>query len=142
MGAVYDAGPVRLEVTATGADTHGELHEMRATYAPRSPSPPAHHHPAQDERFEVLEGTLTFVVDGVTREVGAGSTIDIPAGAVHQVRNAGDEPAVALWQTRPASRTGEFHAAIHAATVAEDWDELLDVLRRYDDVIRLDPPPT
>jgi quercetin dioxygenase-like cupin family protein len=141
VGNVYDDGTVRLEVTVTGEDSGGELHEMRASYAPASPFPPAHHHPAQDERFEVLEGTLTFLLDGDERQVGAGEVLEVPRGTVHQVRNAGDVPATAVWQTRPALRTGEFHGAIHSAAAAEDWDELLRVLRDYQDVFVLDPAP-
>jgi quercetin dioxygenase-like cupin family protein len=139
VGKVYDDGAVRLEVTVTGEDSGGELHEMQATYAPGSPFPPAHHHPAQDERFEVLEGTLTFVLDGEERQVVAGEVLEVPRGTVHQVRNAGEVPAMARWQTRPALRTGEFHDAIHTAAAAEDWDQLLEVLRSYQDVFVLDP---
>jgi mannose-6-phosphate isomerase-like protein (cupin superfamily) len=140
-GNVYDGGPVRLEFLRTAAETGGGLHEMRATYRAGSPVPPAHVHPAQDERFEVIEGELTFVVDDVESTVGAGGSIEVPRGAVHQVHNGGDVPAVAVWQTRPALRTGEFHHELHAATAAEDWDRLGAILRAYADVFLLVPDP-
>jgi mannose-6-phosphate isomerase-like protein (cupin superfamily) len=140
-GDVYDDGKVKLEVLTTAAESDGELHEMRATYAAGSPLPPAHLHPAQDERFEVLEGALTFVLDGQERVVAAGEGVDVPRGTVHQVRNAGEVPAVTIWQTRPALRTGEFHAALHAASAAEDWDGLLATLRDHGDVFRMVPDP-
>lgn len=140
-GNVYGSGAVRLEFLRTGAETDGELHEMRATYGADSPMPPAHLHPAQDERFEVETGALTFVVDGEERVVGAGEVIEIPRGAVHQVRNAGDVPAVTLWQTRPALRTGEFHHELRTATAEQDWDRLAVALTGFEDVFVAAPQP-
>jgi mannose-6-phosphate isomerase-like protein (cupin superfamily) len=141
VGNVYEGGPVRLEFLRTAAETDGALHEMRATYEAGSPVPPVHLHPAQDERFEVLEGALTFVVDDVEAIVAAGDTIEVPRGAVHQVHNGGGVPAVAIWQTRPALRTGEFHDELHVATAAEDWDRLGAILRGYADVFVMVPDP-
>jgi quercetin dioxygenase-like cupin family protein len=141
-GNVYDGGSVRLEFLRTAAETDGQLHEMLATYAPGSPLPPAHLHPSQDERFEVEEGTLTFVVDGREQVVGAGEVIEIPRGAVHQVRNAEDVQAVVTWQTRPALRTGEFHHELNTATAEEDWDRLGAALTSFGDVFVLVPDPT
>lgn len=141
VGKVYDTAGVRLEVLTTGVESDGALHAMRVTYQPGSPLPPAHLHPAQDERFEVLSGELTFVLDGEERIVGAGEAIDVPRGTVHQVRNAGEVPASATWETRPALRTAEFHDAVHVATAAEDWDGLLATLREHRDVFVLSPDP-
>ncbi|TAL25766.1 MAG: cupin domain-containing protein [Frankiales bacterium] len=134
---VLDSGTVRLEFTTTTP----ELHEMRATYAPWSPLPPAHLHPAQTERFAVHEGELLFLVDGVESTVGAGEVIEVPPGAVHQVCNPGDVPAVATWQTRPALRSAEFHCAIAAARESGDLAQLLGVVEEYSDVFVLAPQP-
>ena len=138
---VLDSGTVRMVFTTTAADSAGSLHEMRATYAAGSPPPPAHLHPAQDERFEVHEGCLEFVVDGVHRLVAAGEWMDVPAGAVHQVRNPGDVPAVVTWQTRPALRTAEFLVAVHAAREGGDLSQLLAVVQEYGDVFVLAQQP-
>ena len=134
---VLDSGTVRLEFTTTTE----ELHEMRATYAPHSPLPPAHLHPAQTERFAVHEGELLFLVDGVETTVAAGEAIEVPPGALHQVQNPGDVPAVATWQTRPALRSGEFHCAIAAARDSGDVGQLLAVVEEYSDVFVLAPQP-
>jgi mannose-6-phosphate isomerase-like protein (cupin superfamily) len=142
QGTVLDSGAVRMEFTVTAAESDGALHEMRATYGPRSPLPPAHLHPAQDERFEVHSGTLSFLVEGVPTTVSAGESIDVPAGAVHQVCNPGDEPAEVTWQTRPALRTGEFHCALHEARASKDTPRLLAVVQEYADVFVLAPQPS
>ena len=141
-GTVLDSGAVRMQFTTTTAESDGALHEMRVTYGPRSPLPPAHLHPAQRERFEVHSGTLEFLVDGVRTTVSAGEALDVPQGAVHQVRNPGDEPAEVTWQTRPALRTGEFHCKIHAARESGDVPTLLAVVEEYSDVFVLAKQPS
>lgn len=138
-GQVFDNGTLRLEVLTTAAESDGALHEMRATYAAGSPLPPAHLHPHQDETFTVLEGELEFLIDGEETVVGAGEEIGVPRGSVHQVRNAGAVPAVALWQTRPALRTGAFFEAITPVLDAEDYGRLPPLLEEYSDVYRLAP---
>lgn len=140
-GKVYDAPNVRLEVTCTGVESDGALHEMHATYPPGSPFPPPHLHPAQDERFEVIDGEMTFLVGGEERVVRAGEHLDVPRGVVHQARNAGAVPAVVAWQTRPALRTAEFQDEVQTATATEDWPRLEAALRGYRDVFRLVPDP-
>ena len=46
-----------------------EAIEVEGTWGPGGSPPPKHFHPAQDERFEVLEGTLTARVGGQQREL-------------------------------------------------------------------------
>ena len=138
---VLDSGTVRMEFTTTAAESDGALHEMRAVYAPGSPLPPAHLHPAQTERFEVHEGSLVFVVDGVESTVGAGGVIEIPPGAVHQAHNPSQLPAAVTWQTRPALRSAEFHLAIAAARESGDVARLLGVVEDFSDVFVLAPQP-
>ena len=88
--------------------------EVEGTWGPGGSPPPKHFHPAQDERFEVLEGALTARVDGEERVLHAGDALEIPRGAVHQMWNAADVPARATWRTSPAGRTGQWFADIHA----------------------------
>lgn len=53
---VLEHGKIRMEFVVTSAESTGELHQMRVTYAPHSDPPPSHIHPAQDETFETLDG--------------------------------------------------------------------------------------
>jgi quercetin dioxygenase-like cupin family protein len=138
---VLDDGTLRLEFLQTTAETDGSLLEMRATYAPHSPWPPAHHHPAQEERFQVTDGQLLFRIDGRHRRVTAGQEVVIATGAVHQVRNDTDAPAVAVWQTRPAGRTAEFLCAVHDARTNGALRDVARVVHTYGDVFRLDIRP-
>jgi quercetin dioxygenase-like cupin family protein len=98
-----------LELRQTAADTDGELLEMEATYEPSSTPPLPHFHPSQEEHFEILAGTMKARIGGEPeRELNAGDTLDVEAGAVHAMWNDGPETARTLWQTRPALRTEEF----------------------------------
>ena len=85
-----------LRFIRTAAETDGELLEMESTYREGAGLPAAHFHPAQDESFEVLEGTVTTIIDGVETSHAAGETFQVPAGAVHQmVGEAGSPPQLA-----------------------------------------------
>jgi quercetin dioxygenase-like cupin family protein len=88
--------------------------EVEGTWGPGGSPPPKHFHPAQDERFEMLEGTLTARVEDEQRELRAGEVLEIPRGAVHQMWNAGEVPARAKWRTSPAGRTAQWFAEIDA----------------------------
>jgi quercetin dioxygenase-like cupin family protein len=85
---------------------------MEAEWDPEEARPPAHYHPHQDERFEVLEGELTAEVKGERRVLRAGETLEVPRRAVHRMWNAGDAAARARWEVRPPLRTEEMFAAI------------------------------
>ena len=49
-----------------------------------------HRHPTVVERFTVLEGELTVMVDGQTSVLGKGETATVDAGVWHESWNAGD----------------------------------------------------
>ncbi len=107
-----------LRLVRTAAETHGELLEMEATYPAGSPEPPAHLHPQQEERFELVAGEVTVRLDGEERTLVTGDVLEIPAGAVHAMWNGGDEIARLRWETRPAMRTEEFFSALARAAEA------------------------
>jgi mannose-6-phosphate isomerase-like protein (cupin superfamily) len=49
----------------------------------------AHHHPATEEIYYVLEGTGRMEIAGQQRDVGPGDAIAIPPGQTHQITNIG-----------------------------------------------------
>jgi len=115
-------GGFRLRLIRTAAETEGELLEMEASYPGGGPLPPEHFHPAQQERFEVLEGAVRTSIDGVRGRYEAGETFEVAAGTPHQM--AGDGPARVRWQVRPALRTAEFFERLYGG--AADGDGQLD----------------
>ena len=55
-----------------------------------------HLHPAMEERFQVLAGTLETKVDGDRRTLHAGEALTVPAGVWHDWWNASDAPAKSI----------------------------------------------
>ena len=131
-----------MEVLATAASSGGELFEVEATYEPGSQAPLAHLHPAQDEHFEIRSGSMAARIGGEEAVHGPGETIDIPRGTVHSMWNAGEEPAVVLWQTRPALRTEEFFEAVADLMSRTDPkpEDGVTLIEEFSDVFRPAPP--
>lgn len=122
----------RLLVLRTGDETDGQRLEMEATYPGSGEMPPEHLHPQQHERFDVLEGSIRVVVEGVERRYGPGEHFEIAAGTPH--RMGADQPARVRWEVRPALRTAEFFEALHGG--AFDPADPAAFLARYSDEIR------
>lgn len=99
-----------VEVRSSGPDGL----EVEATYGPMGSPPPKHLHPEQDEHFEVISGAMKVKIDGEERTLSAGGQIDIGRCQVHQMWNAGSEPARVRWVTSPAGRTEQWFRAIDA----------------------------
>ncbi len=92
----------------TAEDTGGELLRIEALVEPRGFAAAEHVHPKQEERFEILSGTLRYRVDGVESEAGAGEQLVIPKGVTHVWENAGEEDLHMIIEFRPALRSEEF----------------------------------
>lgn len=58
-------------------------------------SVPEHSHPHEQTGY-VVQGRLTFTVDGETLVAEAGDSYVIPGGEPHGAENLGDEPVVGL----------------------------------------------
>lgn len=74
------------------------IHEWRGSGPPH-----LHVHHEDDEAWHVLEGTLTFRFADRTEEVGAGSTVFVPAGVAHSYEAR--EPARYLVVLTPRLRS-------------------------------------
>lgn len=106
----------RITFRETAADTDGELLAIDLEIRPDGQVPGLHVHPLQEERFEVLSGTMRFKLDRKTIVAEAGDVVVVPAGARHKFANAGDETARARVEIRPALRMEQlFETAIALA---------------------------
>ena len=92
----------KITFIQTSADTDGELLEIELELSPDGAVPGAHIHPEQEERFEVMEGTIAFRMGLKKIVAGPGEVVTVPAGKVHAFKNAGDETAKVRVQVRPA----------------------------------------
>src|SRR6266705_5968133 len=80
---------------ATGNDTNGKYAILEAIVPP-SGGPPPHVHSREEEGFYVLEGEVTFVIDGETLVGPAGMFANLPVGVPHSFKNASSRPAKML----------------------------------------------
>jgi mannose-6-phosphate isomerase-like protein (cupin superfamily) len=87
---------------AAAATTAGRLSLMERTLPPGGRMPPAHRHAGNDEAYFVLDGEVTFVLEGRTTLGGPETFVLVPAGAGHTFGNAGEKPARLLVLHTPA----------------------------------------
>ena len=92
----------RLVFTKTSAETNGEYVRFECLVKPSGFVAAAHVHPFQEERFQVLEGTVMFRIDGQALAAEPGDTILVAAGRKHQFWNAGEEEVRFACEVRPA----------------------------------------
>jgi quercetin dioxygenase-like cupin family protein len=69
---------------------------------PAGGGPPPHYHLNEDETFHVIEGRVSFLLDGKWHEVGPDGTAFMPRGVVHTFKNVGDQPSRMLISTTPS----------------------------------------
>jgi len=92
----------RLVFRRTSAETDGEAVVFDCFVRPSGFVAKAHVHPFQEERFEVIRGSVTFRLDGQELAASPGDHVLVPAGKKHQFWNASDEEAHFRCEVRPA----------------------------------------
>ena len=98
----------RIVFRKTAHDTHGELLQADFYLPPGGFVAAEHIHPLQEERFEVIAGTLRGRIAGKELTSGPGETVVVPAGTPHVWWNSGDAEMHVLVEVRPALRIEVF----------------------------------
>src|SRR5205823_10731867 len=83
-----------MEILETSAMTGGARTRVRLVFTPGGSRVPMHRHLLQDEKYEVLSGTVTYWLKGKKYRAEAGTTVTLPRGVVHQHCSEGPEDAV------------------------------------------------
>jgi mannose-6-phosphate isomerase-like protein (cupin superfamily) len=107
----------RIVFRKTSADTDGEAVVIECFVKPNGFVAKAHVHPSQDERFEILKGSLMFKLDGKELPARPGDRVLVPAGSTHQFWNAGDEEAHFVCEVRPALKFEQLVETMFALAV-------------------------
>jgi quercetin dioxygenase-like cupin family protein len=92
----------RLVFRQTSRETGGEAVVVETFVQPNGFVAAAHVHPSQEERFEVLRGSVGFKVGREKLVAGPGQRVTVPAGTPHRFWNAGDDVAHFVCEIRPA----------------------------------------
>jgi quercetin dioxygenase-like cupin family protein len=95
---------IRGTILRTGGETNGELFEVEFLVEPGDWTAPDHIHLRQEERFEIISGTLRLRVAGSEELLTPGSTRVLPPRTSHNLRNDGPGEVRILLQLRPALR--------------------------------------
>ena len=85
---------------ATGQETNGRYALWEALVPPGG-GPPPHAHSREEEGFYVLDGEITFTVNGERMVAGPGTFANMPVGTPHFFKNEGDRPARMLISVVP-----------------------------------------
>ncbi len=112
-GRTYAMGAVRAVFKADGAESGGQYAISEWWLDPYTQGPGAHSHP-EDDTFYVVEGTMSFLVDGNWIDAPRGSFVLVPGGATHDFENRGPVRAGVLNFSTP----GNFEP--HMASIV-DW---------------------
>lgn len=130
---------------ATGDDTNGKYALWEALVPPGG-GPPPHVHSREEEGFYVLEGEITFTVNGERVVATAGMFANMPVGTPHSFKNESDQPARMLISVAPAGLEKMFFEVgvllTEGATTAlpptkDEIEKLLAASPRYGIEIRL-----
>jgi mannose-6-phosphate isomerase-like protein (cupin superfamily) len=101
-GKIVAARGSVMAFKAIAAQTDGDFSLMERTVPPRGRRPLPHRHVNCSEAFWVLDGIITFVLDGVEQRGGRDDFLLVPRGAAHTFGNDGDEAARLLVLHAPA----------------------------------------
>ena len=139
----------RLVFKKTSAETNGEYVLFECLVKASGFVAAAHVHPFQQERFQILEGTVMFRIDGQGVAAEPGDAILIPAGRKHQFWNAGDEDVRFACEVRPALQFEQLIETMFSLARAGKTNRkgmpnplrLAVIARAHFDTVRLPFPP-
>lgn len=115
-GRGYPMGGISAVFKADGSETAGAYSISEWWLAPKTQGPGAHAHP-EDDVFYVIEGVMSFLVDGVWIDAPRGAFVLVPGGATHDFENRGEVRAGVLNLSIPGNF--EQHMPDIAAWFAE-----------------------
>jgi len=125
-------GHLQIKYLVDGT-ANGGVGAFEMTIPPESNVPPPHSHSKNDECVYVLEGTLRYSVDGVTRDLRPGEWMFSPKGSVHQFTNPSGETTRVLSILNPDIGAQYFRdvGAVIDAGGPPDRARLLAVMSSY-----------
>src|SRR5918996_224573 len=139
----------RIVFHETSRETQGEGVLFETFVQPHGFVAAAHVHPKQEERFEVVSGTLGLKIGGEEIVAGPGETLTIPAGTPHRFWNSGDEEVRFRCEVRPALQFEQLLETMFALAADGKTNRkgmpnplrLAVIARAHFDVVRLPFPP-
>ena len=94
----------RITFLKTARDTDGEILRFEVCLAPGG-FIHRHMHPTQQERVEVVSGTVRFRIRRREQNLASGLALVVNPGEVHEVHNESGADAILVIEVRPALKT-------------------------------------
>lgn len=113
------------------SDQTGDAYTAVHCVIPPDNGPPPHLHKAQEESFYVLEGTMTFWLDGHKQTAGPGSFVRIPVGRPHTFKNESDQNVTMLFILVPSGKMDQFFRAISGPPTPELLEKVMQTAPQY-----------
>lgn len=95
-----------------GSQHTGDRLSITEYHAGPGVGPGLHVHTLEDETFYVLQGEVTFFVNGARHTVGPGGVVFGPRGVPHTFKNCTDRPASMLLIVTPPANFEAFYAKL------------------------------
>src|SRR5207302_6525926 len=139
----------RLVFRTTSRETGGQAVVFETFVQPDGFVAAAHVHPSQEERFEILRGSVGFKIGRNKLVAGPGQRLTVPAGTAHKFWNAGDEEAHFVCEVRPALQFESLLETMFALAGDGKTNKkgmpnplrLAVIARAHFDTVRLPQPP-
>jgi quercetin dioxygenase-like cupin family protein len=139
----------RIVFRKTSRETGGEAVVIECIVQPTGFVAATHVHPSQEERFEILRGSVGFRIGRDERIAGPGERLTVPAGTAHRFWNAGDSEAHFVCEVRPALQFEQLLETMFALAADGKTNRkgmpnplrLAVVARHHFDDVRLPFPP-
>ena len=87
--------------TITFLEVSEELFRFREVALPSTYGPALHVHPLQEERFEVIRGSIEFVMGTQKIVCRPGESVVVPPGIAHTFKNAAEGESEMIGEYRP-----------------------------------------
>src|SRR5215203_4103273 len=94
-------------IVTTAKDSLGRIFAFEATEPPGG-GPPLHTHANEDEYFLVIDGEITFYIDGRVTVARAGESAFVPRGTAHCFKNRSSRVAREMVLFTPGNIEGFF----------------------------------
>ena len=104
----------RVIFRVTAQETNGAFVEFDDFLLAGYVSPPEHVHPRQQERFEVMSGSLGIRINGREQVLHASASVAVPPGTPHTIWNAGEGETQLRVTFQPALQTEAFFETMFA----------------------------
>jgi len=128
LDVLGEPGMVKL----SGADTNEAVAIVHLS-VPKLSGPPLHRHSREDEWFYVLDGAITWEVDGQRFSGSTGSCAFAPRGTAHTFQNFGEKEAHLLVMVTPSGleRFFEDVTALNKGLSQPDFARTEQLMQSY-----------